>query len=137
MTALVSLLQMALKGEYQQWDMYSHYKDVLRGSDRTAISEEFVLHAQEELAHIDTLQRYLVGFGVVPTIERDMIPLSSSYKKDDILRLQIEFEKKAVKTYQQILLVLKETSPLRIELENILAKEKEHVQDLELLLENN
>jgi rubrerythrin len=60
--------------------------------------------------------------------------LPKGSKVEDILKLQLRFEQEAVELYGKILAKLAEDSPLRIELENILAKEQEHTHELQALL---
>jgi bacterioferritin (cytochrome b1) len=128
----IKLLQEALKAEFQQWDLYYAYKNQLRGLSREPIADHFEEHAQDEADHIEILQRYLVSMGEQPTKQREPIPeVSADIMK--IIALQYKFEIKAVKTYQSLLIQLEDNDPLRIEIENILAKEMEHAQDLELL----
>lgn len=131
----VALLQTALAGEYQQWDLYTTYASRLKGFSRDVISEEFKAHAEEELDHIDLLQRYIVSMGHTPTVMRKSVPdLPGSATIKDIVELQIHFEKEAVDMYKKLLDLIKEDA-LRIDIENILVKEQEHVHDLELMLD--
>lgn len=134
----VSLLQVALVGEYQQWDLYTAYASRLQGQMRGEIVEEFKDHAEEELAHIELLQRYLVSMGQNPTLQRKALPdLPENATIKDIVQLQIRFEQDAVDLYKKILNVLPENDPLTLDIEGILLKEQEHVHDLELLLDSS
>lgn len=128
----ISLLQEALRAEFQQWDLYYAYKNELRGLSREPVADHFQEHADDEAEHIEILQRYLVSMGEQPTKTREPIPAIQSGIMH-IVALQYKFEMKAVNTYRKILTKLEETDPLKIEIENILAKEQEHAQDLELL----
>lgn len=131
---LISLLQEALRAEFQQWDLYHAYKDELKGLARDSIVDHFTEHASDEAEHISTLQRYLVSMGIQPTKEREVIPEIDALDPKAIIKLQLEFERKAVSTYRQILKAVEDTDPLRIEIEDILAKEQEHAHELELYL---
>lgn len=132
---VLNLLQEALMGEFQQWDLYYAYKSQLKGLSRDPIEEHFAEHAEEEAEHIDILQRYIVGMGETPTNERKEIPSLKDGNMKEIIELQLKFEIEAVEIYKKILAKLKDNSaPLRIEIENILAQETEHMHDLQLLL---
>jgi len=133
---VVPLLQEALMAEFQQWDLYYAYKALLMGLSRDPIADHFADHAGDEADHIDLLQRYIVGMGHRPTVKRLPIPNLESLEIEQIIALQLKFEKEAVKTYQQILQVLdsRPSSALKIDIENLLAKEVEHAHDLQLLL---
>lgn len=131
----VALLQTALAAEYLQWNLYTTYASRLKGFSRDTIANEFRCHAQEELDHIDLLQRYIIAMGHTPTVMRKSIPdLPSTATIKDIVLLQHAFEKEAVELYTK-LLDLVDDDALRVDLENILVKEKEHVHELELMLE--
>lgn len=136
-TSSETLLQMALVGEYQQWDLYVAYASRLKGLSRSPIADEFKSHAGEELGHIELLQRYLVSMGVNPTLQRKPSPeLPQQATIKDIVQLQLKFEQDAVNLYKKILNVLPENEPLKLDIESVLIKEQEHVHDLELMLKN-
>lgn len=132
---VLDLLQQALINEFQQWDLYYAYKGQLTGLSRDPLMAHFETHAGEEANHIEVLQRYIVGMGAIPTTERKRIPLIKDNSVEAIIELQLEFEVEAVEIYKKILKELNEDSaPLRIEIENILAVETEHMQDLQMFL---
>jgi bacterioferritin (cytochrome b1) len=136
-TSSETLLQMALVGEYQQWDLYVAYASRLKGLSRSPIADEFKSHAGEELGHIELLQRYLVSMGVNPTLQRKPSPeLPQQATIKDIVQLQLKFEQDAVNLYKKILNVLPENEPLKLDIESVLIKEQEHVHDLELMLKS-
>ena len=131
-----TLLQMALVGEYQQWDLYTAYASRLKGMARNSVADEFKAHAGEEQGHIELLQRYLVSMGVNPTLQRKPIPEIQSATMKDIVTLQLKFEMDAVALYKKILSILPDNEPLKLDVEGIITKEQEHVHDLELLLKD-
>jgi len=133
--SIVTLLQLALVNEYQQWDLYTAYSSRLKGVARQPVAEEFKDHAKEELEHIEVIQRYLVSMGENPTLQRKSLPdmpQGSSIK--DIVQFQLGFEQDAVSLYKKILSIIPENEPLKLDIENISIKEQEHVHDLELLI---
>ena len=133
---VAGMLQAALIGEYQQWDLYTAYASRLKGEARSPIADEFKDHADEEAEHIETLQRYLVSMGAVPTLHRKPLPaLPGEAALEDILHLQLAYEKEAVALYEKMLGMLEEDQALKLDIENILVKEQEHVHDLELLIQ--
>jgi bacterioferritin len=132
---VLNLLQEALKAEFMQWDLYYAYKSQLKGLSRDPIEEHFSDHAEEEASHIEVLQRFIVGMGENPTTERRPIPILKNNNIREIINLQLTYEIEAVELYKNILKLLTDESyPLRIEIENILSQETEHMHDLQLLL---
>lgn len=135
---VLDLLQNALQAEFQQWDLYYAYKSQLMGLSRDPIADHFEEHAEDEASHIEVLQRFIVGMGETPTTERKPIPGLEKADIEQIIALQLSFEQEAVSVYENILAELGDEAPaLRIEVENILAQEQEHVHDLQLLLRNS
>jgi bacterioferritin (cytochrome b1) len=132
---ILPLLQEALMAEFQQWDLYYAYKASLKGLARQSLAEEFKDHADAEASHIDIVQRYIVGYGAIPTTQRKEIPaLEKGFTAEDLINVQLKFELEAVQLYSQIIKLLPEGSPLKVDLETILSDEQEHAHDLELLL---
>jgi bacterioferritin (cytochrome b1) len=130
-----ALLQLALLGEYQQWDLYTAYASRLKGEARGPVADEFKAHAEEELGHIELIQRHLVSMGENPSVSRKPLPaMPPEAANQDFIRLQLQFEKDAVSLYERILDVLPENEALKLDIETVLTKEQEHVHDLELLL---
>lgn len=134
---VLDLLQQALIAEFQQWDLYYAYKNRLKGLSRDPLMDHFRDHAQDEADHIDIIQRYIISMGATPTTDRKKIPQLNDESVEDIIQLQLKFEIEAVELYKNILSKIKEEqSPLRVEIENILAVEAEHMHDLQMLLRN-
>jgi len=132
-----ALLQMALVGEYQQWDLYTAYASRLKGTEREPVADHFKEHAGDELGHIELLQRYLVSLGQNPTLQRKPLPeMSDDATIEEIVRLQLQYEQDAVGLYKKILNFLPDNEPLKLDIESIITKEQEHVHDLELMLKD-
>jgi bacterioferritin len=132
-----ALLQLALVGEYQQWDLYTAYASRLKGAEREPIADHFKEHAGDELGHIELLQRYLVSLGENPTLQRKPLPeMAEDATIEEIVKLQLQYEQDAVNLYKKILNFLPDNEPLKLDIESIITKEQEHVHDLELLLLN-
>lgn len=133
---VANLLQEALMMEFQQWDLYYAYKSEIKGLSRDPVIEHFEEHAADEATHIDVLQRYLVSMSEIPTKNRHPIPTLELAEVENIIALQLKHELQAIEKYKEILNALGDTNnPLRIEIENILIKEQEHAQDLQLYVD--
>jgi bacterioferritin (cytochrome b1) len=133
---VIELLQKSLISEYHQWHLYYLYKSVIQGEAKDGIVSHFEEHADDEIDHIDILQRYLVNEGVAPTLELQPIDDVGEINIENIINLQIHYESIAVENYTHFLGVLPENCPLRIDIENILIAETEHMHDLTFLLPN-
>ena len=130
---IINLLQELLQREFLQRDLYETYNFYLSGLESPAIFEHFKVHQQEEQLHIELLQRYLMGYGAPPMVQRAPIPVIEPVGLNSLLKFNFELEKDAVKTYSETIEMLDGYSAytsLKIDLEDILKQEQEHTHDL-------
>ena len=129
---IVILLRELLLNEYLQRDIYETYSYYLFGLAAPTVQIHLKSHQQEEQLHIDLLKRYLMGLGEPPLSNRLPIP-KLPLRLQDLLRYNLDLEAKAVKRYEECIHTLKPHaaySSLREDLENILAQEQSHSNDL-------
>jgi len=105
------------------------------------VKKEFIQHANEEQGHADQLAERIVQLGGEPNLSPDgMLSRShSEYIEGDTLGEMIKedliAERIAIDSYRDMIEYLKEFDPTtRRLLEEILAKEEEHAEDLVSLL---
>lgn len=138
--SVCEMLQSLLQDEYLQRDVYEQYSYLLFGPSGIPVQEHLKEHLEEEMAHIETLQRYLTAFGEVPSVERKPIPVVPATLKD-IMELDQRLEKAAVERYSEAIKMLEscdaEFIPLRVDLEDIVSQEQEHLMDLDRWLKSN
>jgi len=135
---VVDLLYQLLLDEYLQRDVYETYSYYLFGLASPALQEHLKEHRDEEDKHIEVLQRYLMGFGAPPLLERSQIPEIDPPIRE-ILKYNLQLEIDAVEGYAKAIEVLDNLgengdrariTALRVDLENILVQEQEHLHDL-------
>jgi bacterioferritin len=130
---VVQKLQEALTAEYQQWDAYVSMSRIIFGFHRDPIVKEFLDHANDEYQHIISVSDMLVNSGIRPSTKR--VSFQDATDTTGIIKVNLDMEEKAVKTYQDILKVINdESSPIAIDIQTILSKENEHARDLRVLL---
>jgi len=130
---VISTLQSLLMDEYQQRDLYESYDYLFFGLASSPIQEHLREHAEQEMDHARVLQRYLVAYGAIPTLERKPIPVVEPLSFEGILQKDLELEHAAVENYTQMIKMLEGDdayTALRVDLENIIIQEQEHVHDL-------
>lgn len=130
---VIKLLKNLLQREFLQRDIYETYSFYLFGVASPAIQEHLKVHLAEEQLHIETLQRYLMGYGADPLVSRKEIPLIEPLILDNILDINFKLEKEAVEKYSEAIEKLEgniEFTSLRVDLEDILKQEQEHTHDL-------
>lgn len=131
---VIKLLKDLLLLEYLQRDVYETYSYWLFGYSSSPIQEHLKEHMLEEMKHIETLQRYLMYLGSDPILDRFEIPQIPNPTFKNILLFDLDLEEDAVKRYTEAIQYLDKDpkySSLRIDIENILVQEQEHVHDLD------
>jgi len=140
---IIEMLQGLLRDEYLQRDVYEAYQYSLYGVAVPGIQEHLKDHMEEEMKHIIVLQRYLMEFGGEVPLDRHPVPKINP-NMESILKKDLELEYQAVTHYAQTIGFLDglecvegeelcdklRFTALRIDLENILVEEQEHVHDL-------
>lgn len=113
-----------------------HYKAANLGEE--VIANEFLTHAEEEQAHADMLAKRIVQLGGEPEFDLEKIKNMSHsdykdcHKVEEMLMENLVAERTAVSIYQMIIQYLGARDPVtRRLLEDILAVEEEHVDDLQ------
>lgn len=118
---------------------FHHY--MATGIHSTAVADEFAEHAREEQEHAERIAERIKQLGGKP----DMNPATlvqrshSEYKEGtsliDMIREDLVAERIAIESYREIVRFFGEKDPTsRVMMEEILAKEEEHADDLADLL---
>jgi bacterioferritin (cytochrome b1) len=132
---VLSLLEPLLLDEYLQRDVYDTYSYYLFGLCSPKLQEHLSSHRTEEDKHIKLLQRYMMSLRAAPLLKRLPIPVINP-PIGNILFKNLELEMAAVAQYSKAVLVLDALKDpafvsLKVDLENILIEEQEHVHDLQ------
>lgn len=138
---VVKLLNDALATEIVCVLRYRRHYFMAQGMSSESVKKEFLQHANEEQGHADQLAERIVQLGGEPNLSPDgMLSRShSEYIEGDTLGEMIKedliAERIAIDSYRDMIEYLKEFDPTtRRLLEEILAKEEEHAEDLVSLL---
>ena len=122
---------------------YRRHYYMASGIHSESVKAEFLEHANEEQAHADQIAERIVQLGGEPDLDPQGLAMRShaEYKEGtdlrDMLREDLIAERIAIDSYREIVEWLggRDSTTRRI-LEEILAKEEEHAEDLSSLLEN-
>lgn len=142
--AVVQLLNDALATEIVCALRYKRHYFMASGLDAEPAAAEFLEHATEEMEHADMLAARIVQLGGEPDfspnnlVERShsrYVPCNSLH---EMLQENLVAERMAIDIYGQIIRFVGDDDPTtRRKLEEILAKEEEHADDLAGLLDSN
>jgi bacterioferritin len=134
---VVRLLNDALATELVCVMRYRRHYFTANGVESPKIAEEFLVHANAELAHADRIAERIVQLGGEPNfdpttlLQRSHADYDESSELQAMIRANLVAERVAVETYRQMIdLVGDKDSTTRRMLEDILADEEEHADEL-------
>ena len=141
LSAVIKLLNEALATEVVCVLRYMHHYYADSGIHGDVIKKEFLEHANEEQTHADLIAKRIVQLGGKPDLSPASLVARShaEYTEGDTLRQMVEedlvAERIAIESYRAMITYLENDDPTtRRMLEEILAKEEEHAEDLQSLL---
>lgn len=140
--AVVKLLNDSLATELVCVLRYKRHHFMATGLSSSAIADEFLVHANEESAHADRIAKRIVQLGGEPDFSPTTLLARSHADYDEsndlktMIRVNLIAERIAVETYRQMIALVGEKDPTtRRMLEDILADEEEHADELSDWLE--
>jgi len=140
---VVKVLNDALATEIVCVLRYKRHYFMAQGIHSESVKTEFLEHAQEEQQHADQIAERIVQLGGAPDLNPEGLAMRShaQYVEGtslvDMIREDLVAERIAIDSYREIAqwLTGKDQTTRRI-MEEILAKEEEHAEDLSSLLQN-
>ncbi len=140
--AIVKLLNDALATELVCVLRYKRHYFTADGLSSPRIAEEFLVHANQEAAHADRLAQRIVQLGAQPDFSpgslqgRSHADYDESLDLKSMIRANLVAERIAVESYRQMITLIGDQDPTtRRILEDILADEEEHADELKDWLE--
>src|SRR2546421_4896773 len=138
---VISILNEALATELVCVLRYKFHYFMATGIHSAAVAAEFRQHAREEQEHADRIAQRIRQLGGKPQMHPEVIAKAShsEYQEGsslaDMIREDLVAERIAVETYREIINYFGEKDPTsRLMMEEILAQEEEHADDLVNLL---
>jgi len=121
---------------------YKRHDDMAAGIHAGAVAEEFLEHATEEQSHADKIAERITQLGGGPDLDpADLANRSHSEYVEgegllEMIREDLVAERIVIESYSEMIRYLGEDDPTtRRMLEEILANEEDHADDLRTLLE--
>lgn len=140
---VIELLNTALATEIVCTLRYRYHYYMASGIHAKSVAAEFLEHANEEQAHADLLAQRITQLGGKPNFDPEGLATRShaEYVEGDSLVQMIEedlvAERIAIDTYREIAQFVGQDDPAtRRVIEQILASEEEHAEDLSTMLED-
>lgn len=139
--AVLQLLSEALATEIVCTLRYKRHHFMARGLTSRAIADEFLEHANEEQEHADRIAERIVELDGEPNFNPDALSSQSHTQYDEsgdlvaMIREDLVAERVAIESYAEIVRFVGDKDPTtRRLMEEVLAKEEEHANDLRDLL---
>lgn len=139
---VVRLLNEALATEVVCVQRYKNHYYLASGIHSQAVAEEFLEHANEEQQHADRIAARIIQLNGKPNLNPEglLTRSHSEYVEGDTLvdmiREDLVAERIAIESYSEIIRYLGQNDPTtRRLMEDILANEEEHAEDLKTLIE--
>ena len=140
---ILELLNEALATEMVCVMRYRHDYYVARGIQAKAAATEFMEHANEELGHADKIAERIVQLGGEPDFNPDNLTKRSHAEYrigktiQEAIKENLVAERIAIESYREMVQYIGQSDPTtRRMLEEILAVEEEHADDLADLLQH-
>ena len=139
---VLRVLNEALATEIVSVLRYKRHHYMAKGIHSQAVAEEFLEHAAEEQEHADMIAERITQLDGEPNFNPDglLTRSHSEYVEGeslvDMIKEDLVAERIAVESYSEIIRYLADNDPTsRRMMEEILAKEEEHAEDMKTLLE--
>ncbi len=140
--AVIRVLNDALATELVCVLRYKRHHYTARGIHAQAVAEEFLEHAREEQEHADMIAERITQLDGEPDFNPQTLASRShsEYVEGnnlvEMIREDLIAERIAIESYNEIIRYLNDNDPTsRRVMEEILAKEEEHAEDLKSLIE--
>ena len=139
---ILQLLNEALATELICTLRYRHNYYMAKGPDSKSAADEFLEHANEELQHADQIAERIVQLGGEPDLDPNGLKARSHAEYrigqtvQEMIRENLVAERIAIDSYREMIQFIGDSDPTtRRMLEEILATEEEHADDLVDLLQ--
>ena len=140
---VIEMLNEALATEIVCVLRYKHDHFMARGIHSQAVAAEFLEHATQEAEHADTIAERIVQLGGEPNFNPDQLTSRSHAEYrigatlKDAIKENLVAERIAIDSYREMVQFIGDSDPTtRRMLEEILAVEEEHADDLADLLQD-
>jgi bacterioferritin len=142
LNTILRVLNEALASEIVCVLRYKRHHYMAKGIHSQSVAAEFLEHATEEQGHADRIAERIVQLDGAPNLSPEgMLTRSHSEYVEgetllDMVREDLVAERIAIESYSEIIRYLGENDPTsRRLMEEILANEEEHAEDMKTLLE--
>ncbi len=129
---VLEALNLDLEHEMAAMVRYLHHSFIVTGSIRGPLVEMFRRHATDSMRHAIKLGEKICALGGHPSMKVQEIYEPGEQTIEEILQEDLSMEKDHLDLYERQLDLVRDSTPLRLMLEQILLEETEHYEELEM-----
>jgi bacterioferritin len=127
-------LNLDLEHEMAAIVRYLHHSFIVTGPTRGPLVSMFRRQAEDSMQHAIKLGEKICALGGHPSVKIQEVYEPGDQTIEEMLREDLEMEKKHLALYEKQLDLVKDNTPLRLMLEQILVEETSHIDELEMYL---
>ncbi len=127
---LNAILEMEISGVVR----YLHYALMVTGPNRIPIVKWFHEQANEAYQHASTIGEKITALGGHPSLKASPVPETKTHRAIEILKESLQFEKKAIELYMEVLQLTEGNIALEELCREMIRTETEHVEEVEKML---
>jgi bacterioferritin len=131
---VLDALNLDLEHEMAAIVRYLHHSFIVTGPTRGPLVSMFRRQAEDSMQHAVKLGEKICALGGHPSVKIQEVYEPGDQTIEDMLREDLEMEKKHMELYEKQLDLVKDNTPLRLMLEQILVEETAHIDELEMYL---
>jgi bacterioferritin len=127
-------LNLDLEHEMAAIVRYLHHSFIVTGPTRGPLVSMFRRQAEDSMQHAIKLGEKICAMGGHPSVKIQEVYEPGDQTIEEMLREDLEMEKKHLELYEKQLDLVADNTPLRLMLEQILVEETSHIDELEMYL---
>jgi bacterioferritin len=127
---LNTILEMEISGVVR----YLHYALMVTGPNRIPIVKWFHEQANEAYQHASMIGEKITALGGHPSLKVTAVPETKTHRAIEILKESLQFEKKAIEHYMEVLRLTEGNIALEELCREMIRTETEHVEEVEKML---
>ncbi len=134
---VLAALNLDLEHEMTSIVRYLHHSFIVSGPIRAPLVSMFRQMATDSMQHAIKLGEKITALGGHPSVKIQEIYEPGDQSIIDMLKENLEAEKHHLTLYEKQLDLVKDNTPLRLMLEQVVVEESAHIEELEMYLRND
>jgi len=136
-TRVLEALNLDLEHEMTSIVRYLHHSFIVSGPIRAPLVSMFRSMAQDSMQHAIKLGEKITALGGHPSVRIQEIYEPGEQSIIEMLKEDLEAEKHHLTLYERQLDLVKDNTPLRLLLEQVVVEESNHIEQLEMYLRDD